>query len=199
MSNLFDKLSIQAFRAGITPRTEESREWFRKKAMNLRSINRKELMKSEQLRQRASSPRRLIGSMQMFFYDPKTKDTLPYYDRFPLIVVVGPAPKGFYGLNLHYLPPILRAKMLDALMDVASSKKSENARFNIRYKMLKNAQKLRFYKPCFKHYLNAHVESRFSEVPAPEWEIATFLPTAQFAKSSKQKIYADSRKIINDA
>ena len=38
MSNLFDKLSIQAFRAGITPRTEESREWFRKKAMNLRSI-----------------------------------------------------------------------------------------------------------------------------------------------------------------
>ena len=71
MSNLFDKLSIQAFRAGITPRTEESREWFRKKAMNLRSINRKELMKAEQLRQRASSPRRLIGSMQMFFYDPK--------------------------------------------------------------------------------------------------------------------------------
>ena len=86
MSNLFDKLSIQAFRAGITPRTKESREWFRKKAMNLRGINRKELMKEDPLRQHGTSPRRLIGSMQMFFYDPKTKDTLPYYDRFPLVL-----------------------------------------------------------------------------------------------------------------
>lgn len=196
MSNIFNKLGLQAFRAGITPRTEESRDWFRKKAMKLRSINRNELIKEDPLRQHSTSPRRLIGSMQMFFYDPKTKETLPYYDRFPLVVVVGPAPKGFYGLNLHYLPPLLRAKMLDALMDVASSKKSEDAKFNIRYKMLKNSQKLKFYKPCFKHYLNAHVQSRFAEVPAPEWEIATFLPTAQFEKANKQKIYADSRGML---
>ena len=196
MSNIFNKLGLQAFRAGITPRTEESRDWFRKKAMKLRSINRNELIKEDPLRQHSTSPRRLIGSMQMFFYDPKTKETLPYYDRFPLVVVVGPAPKGFYGLNLHYLPPLLRAKMLDALMDVASSKKSEDAKFNIRYKMLKNSQKLKFYKPCFKHYLNAHVQSRFAEVPAPEWEIATFLPTAQFEKANRQKIYSDSRGML---
>ena len=198
MSNLFAKLEYEAFRAGINPRTKEAQDWFRKKAQSMRRINRQDLLQDDQVKL-VNRQNPLIGSMNMFFYDPKHKETLPYYDRFPLAVIVGPAPNGFYGLNLHYLPPILRAKMLDALMDVASSKKSENARFNIRYKMLKNAQKLRFYKPCFKHYLNAHVESRFSEVPAPEWEIATFLPTAQFAKSSKQKIYADSRKMINDA
>ena len=60
--------------------------------------------------------------MNMFFYDPKHKDTLPYYDRFPLSVIIGPAKGGFYGLNLHYLPPVLRAKMLDALMDIATIK-----------------------------------------------------------------------------
>ena len=27
-SNLFQRLEIEAFRAGITPRTKESREWF---------------------------------------------------------------------------------------------------------------------------------------------------------------------------
>src|SRR6056300_287940 len=118
MSQIFNRLELQAFRAGVTPRTKESREWFRKKASNMRSINREALMKEEPLRQ---SNKRIIGSMQMFFYDPKTKDTLPYYDKFPLVVVVGPAEGGFYGLNLHYLPPILRAKMLDALMEVASS------------------------------------------------------------------------------
>lgn len=199
MSNILQRLEIQAFRAGITPRTKESREWFRKKAANLRSINREQLMKEEPLRQHSTSPRRLIGSMQMFFYDPKLKKVLPYWDVFPLIVVVGPAAGGFYGLNLHYLPPILRAKMLDALMDIADSKRSENAKFQIRYDLLKNSRKLKYYKPCFKHYLNNHVESRFSEVPAPEWEVATFLPTADFRYASRQKVYSDSRKIIGNA
>lgn len=193
MSNIFNRLELQAFRAGITPRTKESREWFRKKASNLRSINREALMKEEPLRQ---GNKRIIGSMQMFFYDPKTKDTLPYYDTFPLVVVVGPAEGGFYGLNLHYLPPILRAKMLDALMEVASSKNSDDAKFNITYKRLQSISKLRYYKPCFKHYLNEHVKSRFAEVPAPEWEIATFLPTADFRKANSQKVFYDSRQMI---
>lgn len=193
MSNIFNRLELQAFRAGITPRTKESREWFRKKASTLR-VNRRELMKEEPLK--TSADRGVVGSMQMFFYDPKTKDTLPYYDTFPLVVVVGPAEGGFYGLNLHYLPPLLRAKMLDALMEVSSSKKSDDAKFVITYKRLKSIAKMRYYQPCFKHYLNKHVKSKFAEVPAPEWEIATFLPTAQFQKASKQKVYGDSRKMI---
>ena len=120
MSKIFDTLSREAFRAGVNPRTDESRKWFRQRARDLRGINRKELMKEDPLERGGEE---IVGSMQMFFYDPKTKDTLPYYDRFPLVVVVGPAEKGFYGLNLHYLPPILRAKMLDSLMEVATSKK----------------------------------------------------------------------------
>lgn len=193
MSQIFNRLELQAFRAGVTPRTKESREWFRKKASNMRSINREALMKEEPLRQ---GNKRIIGSMQMFFYDPKTKDTLPYYDKFPLVVVVGPAEGGFYGLNLHYLPPILRAKMLDALMEVASSPNSDDAKFNITYKRLQSISKLRYYKPCFKHYLNKHVKSKFAEVPAPEWEIATFLPTADFRKANSQKVFYDSRQMI---
>jgi hypothetical protein len=193
MSNIFNRLELQAFRAGVTPRTKESREWFRKKASNMRSVNREALMKEEPLRQ---GNKRIIGSMQMFFYDPKTKDTLPYYDKFPLVVVVGPAEGGFYGLNLHYLPPILRAKMLDALMEVASSKNNDDAKFNITYKRLQSISKLKYYKPCFKHYLNEHVKSRFAEVPAPEWEIATFLPTADFRKANSQKVFYDSRQMV---
>jgi len=193
MSNIFNRLELQAFSAGITPRTKESREWFRKKASTLK-VNRRELMKEEPLKTNAD--RGGVGSMQMFFYDPKTKETLPYYDTFPLVVVVGPAEGGFYGLNLHYLPPLLRAKMLDALMEVSSSKKSDDAKFVITYKRLKSIAKMRYYQPCFKHYLNKHVKSKFAEVPAPEWEIATFLPTAQFQKASKQKVYGDSRKMI---
>ena len=75
MSNLFKTLEIEAFRAGITPRTRESREWFRQKAQQLRRVNRNQLMKEEELelRNRVGTKGNLVGNMYMFFYDPKLK------------------------------------------------------------------------------------------------------------------------------
>ena len=102
MSNLFAKLEYEAFRAGVNPRTKEAQDWFRKKAQQMRRINRTELLQDEQVKL-VNRQNPLIGSMNMFFYDPKHKDTLPYYDRFPLVIIVGPAEKGFYGLNLPFL------------------------------------------------------------------------------------------------
>jgi len=194
MSNLFQKLELEAFRAGINPRTKESRDWFRKKAQQMRRVNRNQLMQEEEilLRNRFG-----VGNMYMFFYDPKTKDTLPYYDAFPLVIPVEPAEKGFYGINLHYLPPVLRAKFLDSLLDITSNKSyDEKTKFQLSYQLLKGSQKFRHFKPCFKRYLTANVRSRFALVPAPEWEIATFLPTADWRKASGTQVYKDSRAMI---
>lgn len=194
MSNLFYKLEIEAFRKGITLRSKESREWFRRKAASLRP-SRSQLMKEDPL---VLKNRTIVGSMFMFFYDPKHKETLPYYDAFPLVIVVGPAEGGFYGLNLHYLPPTLRAKFLDSLLEITNNKKyDESTKFEISYNMLQRASKMKYFQPCFKHYLNAHVRSRFAMVEAPEWEIATFLPTADWQKGNSAAVYRDSRKKIN--
>ena len=194
MSNLFQNLEMEAFRKGITPRTQESRDWFRRRLQNIRRVNRNQLMREEPIE---LSNRRIVGSMQMFFYDPKHKDTLPYYDSFPLVIVLGPAEGGFMGLNLHYLPPVLRAKFLDALLDITNNKLyDESTKFDLTYSMLKKAAKFKYFKPCIKHYLSKHVRSRFATVPAPEWEIATFLPTADWQKGSASKVYSDSRRMI---
>ena len=194
MSNLFQKLELAAFRKGITPRTAESRAWFQKQAGYLGRINNNALLKEPALK---TESEQIPGGMFMYFYDPKTKATLPYYDKFPLTVIVGPAPGGFTGLNLHYLPMVLRAKLLDALMDITSDKKyDDNTKFNLSYNTLKKASKMRYFKPCFKRYLTAHVKSRFARVPASEWEIATFLPTASFEKASKTTVWKDSRGMI---
>ena len=191
MAGLFQKLEIEAFRKGITPRSKESMDWFRDKARRLRP-NRRDLMKDESLTLK-SRPR--IGDMFMYFYDPKHKETLPYYDRFPLTILVDTAPKGFYGLNLHYLPLDVRARFLDALLDTLNNKRyDETTRFKLSYEMLKGASKLRAFRPCFKRYLTSHVRSRFAKVDAPEWEIATFLPTADFEKASRTQVYKDSRQ-----
>ena len=181
--SLFRELEIEAFRAGITPRTKESIRWFQDKARQMfrgRVVkNRLEVMQDDALelrRKPVTRTRGPVGQMYMFFYDPKHKKTLPYYDGFPLIIMMGPAKGGFMGLNLHYLPPALRAKVLDAVLANNGSIPS------------------RFLAPAMKHYLFKHVRSRFAEVEKPEWEIATFMPTADWNKSSANKVYRDSRK-----
>lgn len=194
MSNIFQTVELEAFRKGITPRTKESRAWFRKKVQRMKGVNRHALMKEEPIEKRSRSA---IGSMYMFFYDAKHKDTLPYWDSFPMIIAMGPAPKGFYGMNLHYLPIPLRAKFLDALMDITNNKKfDESTKFQVSYQMMNQARKYRYFEPCFKHYLTSHVSGKLAYIPPPEWEIATFLPTAQW-QGNKSAVYKDSRSMIN--
>ena len=53
-----------------------------------------------------------IGSMYLFRYDAKFKDKLPYFDAFPLCLPFEPTNNGFWGINLHYLPYLLRVKIV---------------------------------------------------------------------------------------
>ena len=82
-------------------------------------------------------------------------------------------------------------------MDTKNNKNyDESTRCAISYNMLKSASKLKYFKPCYKHYLTKHVRGKLALVPAPEWEIATFLPTADFQKASTSTIYGQSRSMI---
>ena len=137
------------------------------------------------------------GRMYMFNYDPKTKDKLPYYDRFPLIFKVAQVKGGFTGLNMHYLPHRLRAKLMDALYDTTNNKKyDETTRLRMTYQTLQAATKYKWFKPTFKQYLTSQVRSRFIEVSPSEWDIALFLPVEAFEKSRKTSVWSDSRNAI---
>jgi len=193
MASLFDTLQAQAQRAGVTARTKESRKWFQKKVQELAVPSRKSLLKDDALDR---TTREIRGNMYMYFYDPKFKETLPYYDRFPLTIMVDPAPGGFYGLNLHYLNYNVRARFLDELMSLAPQNVKDNSRLTkLRYDLLQGVRKYKEFKPCFKHYLGKHVQSQFARVPMTDWEIAIFLPVEQFKKKSKASIWNESLKI----
>lgn len=192
--SFFTSLATKAFRAGITPRTDQSRAWFRNEVRNMRNINRRTLLKDPALEKRN---RARVGSMYMYFYNPKHEATLPYYDLFPLTIMVQPVPGGFHGLNLHYLPPALRARLFDSLIDLTNNKKyDESTRFKLTYQLLKSASTLKHFKPCYKHYLYSQIEGRVAMVESPAWEMALFLPTEQFRKSSKTNVWKDSRASI---
>lgn len=194
MAIIFDDLLARGVRAGEVPaRTQDARDWYRGRARQSR-VTPEKLIRAD--RDRLKN-RFMIGKMYHFYYDPKTKATLPYFDRFPLIFPFARAPGGFMGINLHYLPLRLRAKLMDALYDLARDKRyDENTKLRLSYNILNGASKYKYFKPCIKRYLTAHVRSRFLEVYSSEWDIALFLPTERFEKASKSKVHAASRKMI---
>ena len=194
MASLFDTLQAGAQRAGIQARTKESKNWFRKKVNELGDVNPRKLLKDDAL---DPSSKEISGSMYMYFYDPKHKKTLPYYDKFPMVIMVEPAPGGFYGLNLHYLAPGVRARFLDELMKTAPKNVTDKSRLKLRYDLLQSTKKFKEFQPCFKHYLNSQVKGQPVRVPMSEWEIAIFLPVEQFAKVKKETVWRYSRKQYN--
>lgn len=193
--SLFASLRSEATATGFAKRSREAREWFieRVKELNGR-INRNKLLRDETLEIKKTP---LWGFMYMFAYDPKTKDTLPYYDRFPLVIMTEPAEGGFYGINLHYLHPRTRAIFLDKLLSTISSDDSlsERTRLRTRYELLRRVKKFREFAPCYKRYLFDHMKTRASLVPGTEWDIAIFLPTEHFKGANKTKVWSESKKI----
>lgn len=138
-----------------------------------------------------------IGSMYMYFYDPKHKLKLPFYDTFPLVLPVEPAQGGFYGINLHYLPYMLRAKVLGELLNYADDKTlSDTTKMRLSYRMLSGLRVANEVKPCIKRYLTSHVRSRFMRINPEEWKAAIFLPLEAFVGATKEEVFRDTRSKI---
>ena len=197
MATVFDDLLLKGVRQGELPaRTQQSREWFRNQART--SSVRGDRGASQLVRDKSRfANRALLGGMYFFFYDPKTKAKLPYYDRFPLIFKVGQSRGSFDGINMHYLPYRLRARLMDALYETSNNKRyDESTRLKLNYNVLKAATKYKEFKPTYKKYLTSNVRSRFIEINASEWDIALFLPVERFEKASKNTVWRDSRNAI---
>lgn len=198
VAKIFDDLLLKGIRSGQVPaRTQQARDWYRDQA---KQVKRSEIQEDRFIRQMGVDRyenRFRLGHMYMFIYDPKHKETLPYYDRFPLIFPINRAKGGFLGINFHYLPLQLRARLMDALYDVTSNDRfDETTKLRASYDILNGAARYKEFKPTVKHYLSNHVRSRLVYINPAEWDVALFLPTERFEKASKTQVWNDSRKII---
>ena len=122
----------------------------------------------------------VIGKMYFFWYDPKTKATLPTYDRFPLVFPIERYPDGFLGLNLHYLSFGERSALLNAMMKFRNNNNmNATTKLRVTYDLLNSTSKIAgAMRPCIKRYLFTQVRSSFVEVTADEWDKAMQLPVA---------------------
>src|SRR6056300_487238 len=204
MPAIFDDILLKGIRSGQVPaRSAAAREWYRDQAMGVTRTARNRSQGDRLIRELRSERERRqdnqfkVGNMYLFAYDPKHKDTLPYYDRFPLIFPINKAKGGFLGINMHYLPPQLRAQLMDSLYTVVSNKRyDETTKLRLSYDVLSGASKFRLFKPTVKHYLTRQVRTRLVYINPTEWDVALFLPTQKFVGARQTKVWADSRKII---
>ncbi len=169
--SILDPIKIQ--QGGI----RKSVDWYRRNVADLSNrITAAALMRSGNLNGIPSK-----GRLNFFFYDPKYKQVLPLYDRFPLVLPLETIPGGFMGMNFHYIRPVQRISLLNNLQRYASGGMKPTTRIDATYDGIKNVSIAR---TTIKKYLYSHVRSNFLRVDFDEAALAVMLPVQQFKKGS---------------
>ena len=167
----------------------KSTQWYKDKIAEFGTPGAQDL-----IRDGKRNNRPFYGKLNMFFYNPKFKKKLPYYDTFPLVLPLETYGDGFLGLNLHYLPIPLRIKLLDRLVDYSNNSQfDESTRLIVDYSRLK---KIKLIQPTIHKYLASQVQSEFRRIDADEFTVATLLPVQRFKKATAKEVWSDSRSMI---
>ena len=184
MASVFDRIKV---RAGDTDR---SATWYRSQVNRIASGKTAgQLFREGKLQGRPS-----VGRLNLFGYNPKLRAKLPYYDIFPLVLPLEPTKGGFMGMNFHYLPPLLRFRLLERMQARASDRRFDSkTKFEVNYDDVKS---IKIVKPTIKKYLYAYCQTGFLRINADDAAIAIYLPVQRFKKAPDSAVYADSRKFL---
>lgn len=188
---------------GISKRGSRAILWFRKRIKEMYSrgdILQRDVLEDKSRQVGRFFRRPMIGKMYMFRYAPKTRTELEYYDTFPLIFLLKVSRNRILGINIHYMPYILRARLMIRLLSLPKSNNrfDRTTRLKISYEILKKTARLKMAMPLIRQYDRQRIRSRLIEVPAQDWNLAAFLPMEAFKKSNRQNIWDDVRREINE-
>ena len=194
MADLLDKLSDTIRSGTVGKKTKRSAKWFQDKIKGLKgelknkfsSTNADKFYRESdnKINPNLMSRRVSLGDLFCYHYNPKHRMTLPYYDMFPLIMLVGTDKDTFLGLNFHYLNPRFRAILLDRV----------NAKVGGGLINWKKISKVPFIEPAVKRYRFDHIRRKVVQIQKDEEEIAIFLPLERFRKASKSQVWSDSKR-----
>ena len=189
-SNMFSNLYREYDRGGHT------REWLKEKVEDLRPRPNSLITRNPE--QRRNFP--LVGKMYLFLYEAENKNTMSYFDQFPLVIPIDTSNyrersrkrkrESFNGLNLHYTHPRHREYIIESLY------KNEN--FKINLYNLSRRRNGQLIKPLIKTYTLKFIRSKFLEIPLEEYDLALVHRTEKFTKKHKSVVWRDTgRRIIS--
>tara|TARA_R100000005_G_C4974345_1_gene186238 strand:+ start:666 stop:1253 length:588 start_codon:yes stop_codon:yes gene_type:complete len=139
--------------------------------------------------------RMLPGRLYLINYsNPITKDKLPYYDMFPLILPFNIESSLVTAINFHYLHPTSRIILLEKLSRFKIGDTDIQTRIRADWNILSNFARFREVRPAVKKYRRSQIKGRLLFIQPDDWTTAAILPTEQFRGASKQKVYLDSNR-----
>lgn len=139
--------------------------------------------------------RMLPGRMYLINYsNPITKDKLPYYDMFPLILPFNIESSYVTAINFHYLHPTSRVILLEKLSRFKIGDTDIQTRIRADWGILSNFARFREVKPSVKRYAKSRIKGKYLFIQPDDWTTAAVMPTESFRGSSKQQVYLDSNR-----
>lgn len=186
---------------------KRSREYFISKAREIENQRPNRILDRKDIKDNLQSELPFKpGDIFLFNYYPKNAENekkLPYYDRYPLILLLDIQPEFILGLNFHYLPYLERAILLSQLyrylnedeitVDDIPSVLGEKAFVDIDYTKVQNLNvPKKYWKPCFKKYLNNNIRGRMLKIHPQEWDILLQLPLERFVRANRQTVWRES-------
>ena len=195
-------MNIYDIHRADTQSSEEAFTWYKQNIRHLMDLRPYDIVDTERqnlIGYRVASRNQFlwIGRLFFLFYDPKGKYTLPYYDKFPLVMPITTYKNGFLGLNFHYLSPRHRTILLERLLSLRSNQTMDDTtRIRLKYSILKNTAKYKHHKPTIKRYLASNIKGRLLPVEPENWMTSILLPVAQFVKAKDQTVWGESKRKI---
>lgn len=202
---VFAKILSDAQRAGVMQKSLASaNRWFYSKLQSFRRSIRIPDQGLGTNRDAQAAPRikmEMVGNLYFFSYDPLNAKTMPYYDRFPLVMPFETTNDGIIGINFHYLPPIHRAILMDRILESFENENDARRVLNrtrFSYEVLEAmGPRYKYYKPAIKRYKFRQMRSRMLMLDEEEWKTSIFLPVHRFVGAKDAQVWSDSRKQYN--
>jgi len=191
--SLLDKISDTIRSGKIGQEVRRSAQWFHDKVRGLKGELRNKFSstnaakfyrESEKINSLVFRKRISLGDMFCYYYNPKYRQVLPYYDMFPMIMLIGAEKDTFLGINFHYLAPKFRAILLDRVT-------AKVGKGIINWKKISMITQIA---PTIKRYRFDHIMKKVVPIEESEQEIAIFLPTERFKKASRTQVWSDSKR-----
>jgi hypothetical protein len=170
--------------------TKKSWNWFREYIRkNLNSMRTSQVMIGNP--QIKSFP--MHGEFYFYVYDAKYKSTLPYWDSFPLTLILDVSESHFLGINFHYLSPKHRMWLFSELSELKNnSRYNKNTRIIATYQRMKMLSKFPLVQHSIKRYLFKQTRSKFITVDPKVWGLCIQLPVERFHNSSNKNVWTDA-------
>ena len=188
--------SIQSAMQGM----KDAKAWFKQKLSNILQGKKDDEVEDYGLetsyRGMKSNVKDPFGRMSYFIYQAEHDKKLPYWDMTPLSILYDEDAEHFYGLNLHYVHPMIRASILRSLVNHMMNANSEKAFLRISYNIIKTLSTNKYIKPCIKTYLKSNFRTPPVVIKPDYWHKAIMLPTANWVRASNSRVWTKSSQMF---